>query len=162
MARLAPLTAFALAACASDMTATPTAIDQVRPVVAEDRLQGRWAIAEINGQPASNAWIEFGGEGLGTVTRRADGGLNVGSPQPRTRASLGCNEWNPNGWARNGDKLVFGVEMSSRTERGCDPDMMALEEQAFAVLSKPMTMELEPPGSLRLINEHGTVDLVRQ
>jgi hypothetical protein len=38
---------------------------------------------------------------------------------------------------------------------------MALEEQAYAVLTTPITMELTPPNRLRLINEKGTLDLVR-
>ena len=52
--------------------------------------------------------------------------------------------------------------MSVRTERGCDPATMALEEQAYAILSKTMTVEFTLPSRLRLINENGTLDLVRE
>jgi heat shock protein HslJ len=51
--------------------------------------------------------------------------------------------------------------MSFRTERGCDPATMALEDQVHAILSKTMTMELTPPRRLRLINEAGSLDLIR-
>ena len=159
MIRSALCLSLALAACASRPQAPPPD-PAVRPVVASDSLQGRWTIVAMNGHRSRNSWIEFGGEGLGTVTRRGDA-VFVGSPQPPTRASLGCNDWRPNGWARNGDKLMFGVEMSSRTERGCDPATTALEDQAYAILRLPMTMELSPPGHLRLLNENGTLDLVR-
>ena len=146
---------------AQGRTAVIQAPPEVRPVVARDNLQGRWTITAVNGQQGNCLWIEFGGEGLGTVTRRADGGLNVGSPQPPTRAYLGCNYWHPNGWSRNGDKLTFGVEMSRRTEMGCDAATTALDDEAYAILRKTMTMELTPPNRLRLINEQGTLDLVR-
>ncbi len=138
-----------------------TADVEVRPIVAKDALQGRWNITAVNGRKANGLWLDLGGEGLGTVTR-TEKGLLVGSPQPRTRAHLGCNSWYPNGWIRNGDKLTFGTEMSDRTEMGCDRQTEALEEQAYAILRKTMTMEFIPPGRLRLINENGTVDLVRQ
>lgn len=160
MIRLA-LLPLALAACVRGPAPLPPPEAEVRPVTARDSLQGRWTIVAIDGQRTDHLWIEFGGEGLGTVTR-TDRGIMVGSPQPRTRAFLGCNDWHPNGWARNGDKLTFGVEMSFRTERGCDPATMALDDRAYAILSKTTTMELTPPNRLRLINEMGTIDLDRE
>ena len=51
--------------------------------------------------------------------------------------------------------------MSFRTERGCDAGTMALDEGAYAILNETMTMELTPPSHLRLINEKGSLDLVR-
>ena len=138
--------------------ATPVATG-VRPVVASDRVQGRWTITSVNGIKTDGLWLDLGGEGIGTVTK-TDKGILVGSPQPRTQAYLGCNNWHPNGWTRNGDKMILGTEMSVRTERGCDPDRMAIDDQAYAVLSKVMTMEFTPPSRLRLINEYGTLDLV--
>ena len=51
--------------------------------------------------------------------------------------------------------------MSFRTERGCDAARMALDNEAYAILNETMTMEFTPPTRLRLINEKGTVDLVR-
>lgn len=93
--------------------------------------------------------------------RRADGGINIGSPQPPTSAFLGCNNLHLTGWDRNGDKLNLGLEGSHKTERGCDAVTTALEEQAYAVLRKSMTMEFTPPGGLRLINEQGTLELKR-
>ena len=160
MIRLFSVLPFALAACAQSPGSLPPPEAEVRPVTAKDSLQGRWTIVAIDGRRTGHLWIEFGGEGLGTVTQ-TDRGIMVGSPQPRTRAYLGCNDWHPNGWARNGDKLTFGVEMSFRTERGCDPATMALEDRAYAILSKTMTMELTPPNRLRLINESGTLELIR-
>ncbi|MFL6740829.1 MAG: hypothetical protein ACJ8FG_04385 [Sphingomicrobium sp.] len=132
----------------------------VRPVVATDKLQGRWAIVAVNGKRTSGLWLDLGGEGLGTVTGSGNA-IFVASPEPRTRAFLGCNDWRPNGWTRNGDKLTLGTEMSSRTERGCDAARMALDDEAYAILHRTMTMELTPLNRLRLINEKGTVDLVR-
>jgi len=133
----------------------------VRPVVAKDNLQGRWTITALNGRQASGSWLELGGEGRATITTK-ERGIFIDSPRPPTRAHLGCNDWHPNGWTRNGDKLALGTEMSVRTERGCDPATMALEQQAYAILSKTMTMELAAPNRLRLINENGTLDLARE
>ena len=161
MIRLALLLPLALAACASGPLTLPPPDAEVRPVVASDRLQGRWTITAVNGRPGNGLWLELGGEGPGTVTRTGSA-LFVGSPLPRTRAFLGCNNWHPNGWTRNGDKLTLGTEMSQRTERGCDPATTALDEEAYAVLHQTMTMEFTPPNRLRLINEHGTLELVRE
>lgn len=150
----------ALAACASVPQNLPPPSADVRPVVAEDRLQGRWTITKVNGREVAGLWIELGGEGLGTVTQTGNA-IFVASPQPSTRAHLGCNDWRPNGWTRNGDKLILGTEMSTRTERGCDPATVALDDEAYAILRETMTMEFSPPGHLRLINAIGTLDLVR-
>lgn len=49
-----------------------------------------------------------------------------------------------------------------RTERGCDERIIAQEEQGYAIPRLPVTMELTPANRLRLVNEHGTLDLVRQ
>lgn len=123
-------------------------------------LQGRWTITSVNGKKRSGLWLNLGGEGRGTLTKTANGVL-VGSPQPRTQAYLGCNDWHPNGWTQNGDKLILSAEMSLRTERGCDAARLAIDDQAYAVLTRPMTMKLTPPGNLRLDNKYGILDLVR-
>jgi heat shock protein HslJ len=150
-----------LAACATAPVPLPPVKSEVRPVVAHDNIQGRWTIAAVNGKPTEGLWIELGGEGLGTVTTTG-GEVFVASPQPRTKSHLGCNEWYPNGWMRNGDKLIVGREMSIRTERGCDPETMAIDDAAYAILTMTMTMEYQPPDRLRLINEKGTLELVRE
>lgn len=160
MIRLASLLPFALAACATGPAPPPPPVEEVRPAIATDSLQGHWTITAVNGRQSNNLWLELGGEGLGTVTR-TESGMLVGSPLPRTRAYLGCNDLRLNGWARNGGKLTLGMEMSFMTERGCDPATMALEDEALKVLRKSMTMEFTPPNHLRLINEDGTLDLVR-
>lgn len=129
--------------------------------VAQPSLKGRWTISSVNGRQIQGPWLELGGEGPGTVTRRGDA-LLVGSPLPRTRAYLGCNEWHANGWVRNGDKLTIGTEMSVRTERGCDPARMALDDEIYAILSRTMTLEFAAPGRLCLSNEHWAVDLLRR
>jgi heat shock protein HslJ len=157
MLRFALWMPFAVGACA--MAPAPPVAD-VRPVVAKDNLQGRWTITAVNGRQVSGLWLELGGEGLGTVTKKGNA-LFVASPQPPTQAYLGCNNWHPNGWSRNGDKLSLGREMSHRTERGCDAATMALDDDAYAILHETMTMEFTPPNRLRLINEKGTLDLVR-
>jgi heat shock protein HslJ len=158
--RLALMLPLVLAACTSGPVVIPPSNVDVRPVVANDSLQGRWTISAVNGRQVTGLWLDLGGEELGTVTK-TERGLLVRSPQPFTRAFLGCNNWQPNGWARNGDKLTLGMEMSFRTERGCDPDTMALDDQAYAILSKTMTMEFTRPSRLRLINENGRLDLAR-
>ena len=150
-----------LTACASDPVSLPPPNTDVRPVVAKDDLRGRWTITSVNGRPVNGLWIELGGEGPVSVTRRADGGMNIGAPQLRSRAYPGCNYWHPNGWTRNGDKLTLGREMSLRTEMGCDTATTALDDEAYAVLTRTMTMEFTPPSRLRLINENGTLDLLR-
>jgi hypothetical protein len=161
MIRLAVTLPLALAACSTGKAPLAPTQAEVRPVVAKDNLRGRWTITSVNGRQVNGLWIELGGEGPVTVTRRADGGLNIGAPQPRSRAYLGCNYWHPNGWTRNGDKLTLGREMSLRTEIGCDAATVALDDQAYGILSKTMTMEFSPPNRLRLVNENGTLDLVR-
>ena len=160
MLRFALLMPFALGACATSPIPPAPPAAEARPVVAEDNLQGRWTITAVKGRQVSGLWFEFGGEGLGTVTK-AGNSILVASPQPLTRAYLGCNDWHPNGWTRNGDKLTFGIEMSRRTERGCEAARMALDDDAYAILHETMTMEFTPPNRLRLINENGTLDLVR-
>ena len=160
MIRLASLLALTLAACAGQPAPLPPPATDVRPVVAQDKLQGRWTITAVNGRQVAGLWIELGGEGLATITK-TNGGILVRSPQPRTQAHLGCNDWHPSGWTRNGDKLILGREMSHRTERGCDEARMALDDEAYAILNLPMTMELTPPNQLRLINEKGSLDLMR-
>lgn len=161
MIRLALLLPLALAACASDPVSIPPPDAEVRPVVGKDSLQGHWTITAVNGLQSNRLWLKLGGEGLGTITKTGNA-IFVGSPEPRTRAYLGCNDLHLNGWTRNGDKLTLGVEMSRMTERGCDPATEALETQAHAILRKTMTMEFTPPNRLRLINENGTLELVRE
>lgn len=165
-----------LAACARhpaplppppDAGMTPTSqaaapVVEVRPVVSEDRLQGRWTITAVNGKAVRGLHLDLGAEGPGAVTKRADGGVNMKSPQPPTSAYLGCNTLRLSGWSRNGDKLFVGSAWSTKTEIGCDPATMQVEEQTHAILRLAMTMELTPPDRLRLINEKGSLDLVRQ
>jgi len=160
MIRLAMILPLALAACSTGKVPLPPPQADARPIVAEDDLQGRWTITSVNGRQSNGLWLELGGEGLATITTTKTAVL-VASPQPPTRAYLGCNDWYPSGWTRNGDKLTLGREMSHRTERGCDAATMALEDEAYAIVSKTMTMELTPPNRLRLVNESGTLELVR-
>ena len=51
--------------------------------------------------------------------------------------------------------------MSRRTERGCDPANEALDDEAYVILTRPMTMAFVPPNRLRLVNERGTLELMR-
>lgn len=156
----AVLLPLALAACASVPEPAPQPVEEVRPVVAQDKLQGRWTIVAVNGKASPGLWLELGGEGIGAITQTGNA-VYVATPLPETEAMLGCNWWRPNGWSRNGDKLSFGLEMSTMTERGCDPEVIALEELTYSILRKTLTMEMTPPDRMRLINEVGSVDLVR-
>jgi heat shock protein HslJ len=122
-------------------------------------LKGRWTITAVNGMIVQGMWLELGAEGAPLVERRPDGGFNIGRPGLRTGAYFGCNSFFSNGWTRNGDKLTLGPGGS--TERGCDEPVMRIEEQGGRILRLPMTMELTPPNALRLVNEAGTLDLVR-
>jgi len=133
----------------------------LRPIVAAADLQGRWTITSVNGRPVARPWLELGGEGIGTVTATGTT-IFVASPQPPSQVHLGCNEWYPNGWARSGDKLIFGTEMSHSTERGCDAATMAVDDEVHAIVRKPMTMEYAQPDRLRLTNENGSLELVRR
>ena len=160
MIRLGLILPLALAACSTGKVALPPTQTDVRPIVAKDDLRGRWTINSVNGRQGNGLWLELGGEGPGTVTK-TENGLLVGSPLPRTQAHLGCNDFRPNGWTRNGDKLTLGVEMSRRTERGCDAASEALDDEAYGILRRTMNMEFTPPDRLRLINENGTLELVR-
>lgn len=130
-------------------------------MVQGDRLEGRWTITAVNGVAVSRLSLELGSEGPPIIERRADGGVNIGRPGPATIADLGCNKLHLNGWTRNGDKLMLGIEGSTKTEMGCDPATMAAEEQAQGIMRRPMTMEFTPPSRLRLVNEAGTLDLAR-
>lgn len=160
MIRLFPLLAVA-SSCATPNAAVPSPAAEVRPVVAQDNLQGRWTITAVNGQPATQLWLELGAERIGPITTVGNA-VYIGTPSPPTTAYLGCNWLRLNGWTRNGDKLILGIEGSRMTERGCgSPIDTAREKAAHAILRLPMTMELTPPDRLRLINEAGTLDLVR-
>lgn len=167
MVRLVLLLPLTLAACAvrADIPPPAAAVGQplageIRPTLTPD-LRGRWTITEVNGRPESGLWLELGGEGLATITTRGSG-VYVAPPQPPTRAHLGCNDWYPSGWTRTGDKLILGREMSRRTERGCDEASEALDDEAFAILTQPVTVEFTPPNRLRLSNENGSLVLVRE
>ena len=165
MVRLALLVPLALAACGIradppplPAAAAPTTV-VVRPATTPD-LRGRWTVTAVNGRAVSGLWLELGGEGLATITTTGNA-IYVASPQPPTRAFLGCNWWDPSGWTRSGDKLTLGVEMSRQTERGCDPATEALDDEAYAILRRPMTMALAPPNRLRLANDKGALELIR-
>ena len=134
--------------------------EEVRPTFTLD-LRGRWTITEVNGRPESSLWLELGGEGVATITTRGSA-IYVGSPQPPTRAYLGCNWWDPSGWTREGDQLILGREMSRRTERGCDEATEALDDETYAILTQPMMMEYIQPNRLRLTNQNGTLELARK
>lgn len=123
-------------------------------------LQGKWVIISVNGQQGSGLWLELGGEGLAAISSVGTG-VFVASPRPQTRAFLGCNRWTPTGWTRRGDQLTLGLEMSHRTERGCDPDRTALDDAAYAILHEAMAIEAAPRDRLRLTNKNGTLVLVR-
>lgn len=159
MTRLLLLLPLALSACAAGPAPLPPPDAEVRPVTARDSLQGRWTITAVNGVGIAGAFLELGTEGPPMVEARPDGGFNLGRPGAPTRASFGCNSFFNNGWTRNGDKLMLGAGAS--TERGCDEPLMRIEEQGGRIIRLPMTMELTPPDRLRLINEAGTLDLVR-
>jgi hypothetical protein len=47
------------------------------------------------------------------------------------------------------------------TERGCDEAVQALEEEAYTLLTKPMTVAFTTPDQLRLVNESGALRLIR-
>ena len=161
MTRFTLLLPLLLAACASAPAPLPPPGAEVRPVVQGDSLEGRWTITAVNGRGVSWLFLELGDKGPPIVIRGADGPVSIGRPGSATVANLGCNKLRLNGWTRNGDKLALGIEGSSITEIGCDAPTMAAEEQAHAILLRPMTMELTPPNRLRLINEAGRLDLVR-
>lgn len=152
-----------LTACASVAPISPAARleEATRPRVGSEDLPGRWAIVAINGQAASGAWLEFGAERPPVITRRPDGGFNIGVPGAPTTAFLGCNWLHLNGWTRHDDKVVLGINGSSQTERGCDGRIMRQEEQGYTILRLPMKMALTSLGRVRLENENGTVDLAR-
>lgn len=124
-----------------------------------DNLEGRWIIIRVNDTTTSNAYIEFGKQALGTIVERGSSS-HILSPQPPTRARLGCNEWSLNGWDIEGGTLKLGVEGSLMTERGCDSDTMAIEEQAYKILSRATTIERREDIVI-LHNEIGGVTLQR-
>jgi heat shock protein HslJ len=138
MTRFPLLLPLLLAACASAPAPLPPPDAEVRPVVAQDRLEGRWTITAVNG--------------------RAVTGLQLELTPTSANYSLGCNSGGGI-VARNGDKLF--IDQAALSERGCAPAIMQVEAQAITILRRPMTMECTPPARLRLINEAGTLELVR-
>lgn len=143
MIRLALLCPLALAACQSGPPPLPPPDVEVRPVTADDRLDGRWAIVAVNGRAASQLFADF----------------HLSAAPPRIAVQLGCNSGS-GGAVRNGDKL-FITDLGT-TEMACDPGRMQLDAEMLGILREPMTMELSPPNGLRLVNAGGTLDLVRQ
>jgi heat shock protein HslJ len=152
-----------ITACVSAPEKPPTTVvkQEVRSAVVTDVLEGRWLIEAVNARSTTGLWLELGGEGSVVMTKRGDGGFDIRSPQPPTKAFLGCNNLHFTGWTRNGDTLRLSMDGSMRTERGCDTETVALDEQAFRILRESMTMEFQAPSSLRLINEVGTLSLKR-
>lgn len=138
MTRFTLLLPLALAACATAPAPLPPPDAEVRPVTTRDSLEGRWDIAAIDGSPVSGPSLTFDGTTL--------------------RSQLACNSGGTR-FSRNGDKLFAGP--LALTERACDPELMRLDGRVSAILRLPVTMELTPPIRLRLINEAGTIDLVR-
>lgn len=134
------LSLFALSGCAAAVP--PASIippeAEVRPVTTTDRLDGRWTVAAVNQRQVSGLWLELSGV--------------------RTSYNLGCNIGGGE-LSRNGDKLF--IDKAFLTERGCDAAREGTEQQAIAILRAAMTMELTEPNRLRLVNEFGTIDLVR-
>lgn len=161
MTRISLALCLFLSGCAQAPVAAPRERPPVGLVKPTDTLQGRWSIVSVAGRPTAGLWLELGGEGPVSLTRQ-DNAIFVGAPQPPTRAHLGCNDWRLNGWTSNGGTLSLGVEASIITERGCDPEVMEIENLAHTIMRRPMTMEMTSPDHLRLINGFGSVDLVRQ
>ena len=130
----------ALSGCASaaaPMLAGPPEL-QTRPVTAADRIDGRWTIKAVNGQEVGGLWLELA--------------------NTQATYQLGCNSGGGD-LSRNGDKLF--IDKALLTQRGCDAARLAVEEQAIKVIRAAMTMEFTEPDRLRLVNEWGTIDLVR-
>ena len=161
MTRLVLILAVAVGACSTVPVPLAPSQADVRPAIPKHDLRGRWTITSVNGRQSRGLWLELGAEGLATVTT-TKGAIFVASPQPPTQAFLGCNNWYPSGWTRTGAKLILGTEMSRRTERGCDATTMAVDDEAYAILHKSMTMEFTSAYCLGLANEHGTLQLGRE
>ena len=160
MLRLTLMLAVALVSCSAVDAPPPITWSGVLPIFASDHLQGRWTISSVNGRPSSGLWLELGGAGFAKITT-TKAAVFVRSPQPPTRAYLGCNDWFPSGWTSNGNKLTLGLEMSHRTERGYDYAREALDSEAYATLSKTMTIEFTSSSRLRLTNDKGVLELFR-
>ena len=106
MPRSALILFLSLGSCATPPIALAPSAAEVRPVVARDNIQGRWIVSQINGRQVTGLWLELGGEGAASITKIGNA-VFVASPQPETKAFLGCNDWHPSGWTRNGDKLTL-------------------------------------------------------
>ena len=67
--------------CSSHSAVSPPVLVEAPPVIASDRLQGRWMITAVNEHRTNGRlWLELGGEGPVLITRRPDGGMNIGGP----------------------------------------------------------------------------------
>lgn len=107
-------------------------------MVTKDNLDGRWTIAAVNGRALSGVSLTLQG---GAAAYR-----------------LACNS-GAGKVSRNGDKLF--LTDAALTEMACDAGRMQIDSEVINVLRVAMTMELTPPDRLRLVNEAGTLDLVR-
>lgn len=108
-------------------------------MVASDVLDGHWSITAVNGRGLSGPSLVLEGSAA--------------------RYRLACNSGS-GAVSRNGDKLFLSD--AALTEMACEPSRMQAEAEMIAILRLPMTMELTPPDRLRLVNEAGTLDLVRR
>ena len=111
----------------------------VSPLLATDRLDGRWRIARVNDRVLSGPTLEFAGQSANW--------------------NLACNSGGGI-LSRNGDKLA--IDQAMLTERGCGDGREAIDSSIIAILRQGITVEITSPDGLRLINNEGTLDLQRQ
>lgn len=112
---------------------------EVSPLLATDRLDGRWRIARVNDRVLSGPTLEFAGQSASW--------------------NLACNSGGGI-LSRNGDKLA--IDQAMLTERGCGAGREAIDSSIIAILRQGITVEITSPDGLRLINNEGTLDLQRQ
>ena len=112
---------------------------EVSPLLATDRLDGRWRIARVDDRVLSGPTLEFAGQSANW--------------------NLACNSGGGI-LSRNGDKLA--IDQAMLTERGCGDGREAIDSSIIAILRQGMTVEITSPDGLRLINSEGTLDLQRQ
>ena len=112
---------------------------EVSPLLATDRIDGRWSIARINDRVLSGPTLEFAGQSANW--------------------NLACNSGGGI-LSRNGDKLA--IDQAMLTERGCGDGREAIDSSIIAILRQGITVEITSPDGLRLINNEGTLDLQRQ
>ncbi len=116
--------------------------EQAQPDLAI-RIVGRWIATNFDGRQAAPG---------------ARFALVVTPTMLRTQSV--CNDVHGHYWIVERRLMPNGMQWP-RTERGCDPDGMTLEDQVFAVMFYAPVISFPAPDRLRLVSARGSIEFKR-